>query len=72
MCIRDRRYTDDMLNNLQSIISYSFDDTKNRYENLMKALNQNLEIVTANRAELKPQIDSEEPEIKEETSSEEE
>ena len=48
------RYTDDMLANVESIISHCMEGTAFRYEELMKGLNNCYETVKANRAELNP------------------
>ena len=49
-----RQYTDDMLANVENIISQSIEGTAFRYEQLMSGLNNCYEIVKANRAELNP------------------
>lgn len=48
------RYTDEMLANLQMLIEHSLESAKAKYESLITALTKDLEIVTANRAELLP------------------
>ncbi len=48
------QYTDDILKNLEDVISHSIDTTKARYDNLVHTLTGFLDIVTANRAELSP------------------
>ncbi len=49
------QYTDDMLANLQGIISHSINTSTAKYENLMKSLQDCYDIVNANRIELAPQ-----------------
>lgn len=56
-------YTDEMLKNLEAILTGSIEGSKARYENLIGGLNQSLQVVLANRAELMPQT---EPELSEE------
>ncbi len=56
-------YTDELLKNLEAILSASIEGSKARYENLIGGLNQSLQVVLANRAELMPQA---EPELAEE------
>lgn len=54
------QYTDDILANLQNIITHTMENITVRYENFMKSLNTSLEVVTANRNELYPQEEQEE------------
>ena len=49
-----RQYTDDMLANVENIISQSMEGASFRYEQLITGLNNCYEIVKANRAELNP------------------
>lgn len=56
------QYTDDILANLQNIITHTMENVSMKYDNFMKSLNTSLEVVTANRNELVPQ---EEPEASE-------
>ncbi len=49
------QYTDDILANLENIISYSIKNANEKHEAYMKALNTSLEVVIANRKELQPQ-----------------
>lgn len=49
------QYTDDILANLQNIITHTMENVTMKYDNFMKSLNTSLEIVTANRNELAPQ-----------------
>lgn len=58
-------YTDELLKNTEEIISHAMDSSKARYENLMNSLQECMNIVTANRAELVP------PETMEESGEEE-
>lgn len=48
------QYTDDMLKNLEEVLSHSIDTTKARYDNLTHTLQGFLDVVTANRMELSP------------------
>ena len=52
-------YTDELLKNLEAILTGAIDGSKARYENLITGLNNSLQIVLANRAELMPQADPE-------------
>ncbi len=58
-------YTDELLKNLEAILSGAIEGSKARYENLITGLNSSLQVVLANRAELMPQtepeLSSEEP-----------
>lgn len=53
------QYTDDMLASLQNIVSHSMGSLSSKYEGLLGALQNSLDVVSANRAEL---TRSEEPE----------
>lgn len=57
------QYTDDLLANLQNIITHTMENITVRYENFMKSLNTSLEVVTANRNELYPQEEQEETSV---------
>lgn len=48
------QYTDDILGNVENIISHAIDTAASRYDNLVTSLNQCNEIVRANRTELQP------------------
>lgn len=48
-------YTDDLLKNLEDIISNSIETSRARTENLVNSLQEYLNVITANRAELLPQ-----------------
>lgn len=48
------QYTDDMLANVENIISHSMDISAAKYESLLNSLTDCYNIVTANRAELYP------------------
>lgn len=48
-------YTDDMLKNMEDVISHSIETSKARTENLVSSLQGYLDIISANRAELVPQ-----------------
>ena len=52
-------YTDDMLGNLQNIISHSIDTANAKYQNLLKSLQNSYDIVSANREELNASPESE-------------
>ncbi len=52
-------YTDELLKNLEAILSGAIEGSKARYENLITGLNSSLQVVLANRAELMPQADPE-------------
>jgi hypothetical protein len=54
------QYTDDMLANLQGIISHTMNTHSAKFENLMKSLQDCYDIVNANRVELAPQEEVEE------------
>lgn len=58
------QYTDDILANLQNIITHTMENITIKYDSFMKSLNTSLEVVTANRNELAPQ---EEPSAEEST-----
>ena len=64
-------YTDDMLKNLEDVLSHSIDTSKARYDSLIHSLQGFLDIVTANRAELHPEEEAESEETKEKETSEE-
>lgn len=49
------QYTDDVLANLENIITHTMENVTLKYESLMKSLNTSLEVVMANRNELYPQ-----------------
>lgn len=49
------QYTDDVLANLENIITHTMENVTIKYESLMKSLNTSLEVVVANRNELYPQ-----------------
>ncbi len=48
------QYTDDILKNLEEVLTNSIDTTKARYDNLSNTLQGFLDVVTANRMELTP------------------
>ncbi len=48
------QYTDEILANLQNIITHTMENITIKYESFMKSLNNSLEIVIANRNELVP------------------
>ena len=52
-------YTDELLKNLEAILTGAIEGSKARYENLIAGLNSSLQIVLANRAELMPQTEPE-------------
>ncbi len=51
------QYTDDVLANLQNIITHTMENVTIKYDNFMKSLNQSLDVVVANRSELYPSDD---------------
>lgn len=61
------QYTDDILANLQNIITHTMENVSMKYDNFMKSLNTSLEVVTANRNELVPQEEPEASENRENT-----
>lgn len=52
-------YTDELLKNLEAILTGSIEGAKARYDNLLAGLNSCLQVVLANRAELMPQAEPE-------------
>ena len=52
-------YTDELLKNLEAILTGAIEGSKARYENLIAGLNSSLQVVLANRAELMPQTEPE-------------
>lgn len=52
-------YTDELLKNLEAILSSAIEGSRARYENLIAGLNSSLQVVLANRAELMPQTEPE-------------
>lgn len=54
------QYTDDILGNLQNIITHSMDNITDKYNSYMKSLQTSLDVVVANRNELNP---PEEPDL---------
>lgn len=61
------QYTDDVLANLQNIITHTMENVTIKYDNFMKSLNTSLDVVTANRQELNPPQD--EPEAQQDESA---
>lgn len=57
------QYTDDMLANMQGIISHAMNTSSAKFDNLMKSLQDSYDIVNANRVELAPQEDTQEEEL---------
>ena len=49
------QYTDESLANIQEILSHAVEVSQARYENLIVSLEQSLQVVNANRAELHPE-----------------
>lgn len=47
-------YTDDQLAGIEDILSHSIETANNRYESLLRSLNEMLEVVSANRTQLYP------------------
>lgn len=60
------QYTDDMLANLQGIISHTINTSTAKYDNFMKSLQDSYDIVNANRVELAPQEEETQEEQEEE------
>lgn len=58
------QYTDDILANLQNIITHTMENITIKYDSFMKSLNTSLEVVIANRNELVP---AQEEEVQEQT-----
>lgn len=54
------QYTDDILANLQNIITHTMENVTMKYESFMKSLNTSLDVVVANRNELSPQEEPDE------------
>lgn len=54
------QYTDDILGNLQNIITHSMENITDKYNSYMKSLQTSLDVVVANRNELNP---PEEPDL---------
>lgn len=52
------QYTDEILANLQNIITHTMENVSMKYESFMKSMNTSLEVVIANRNELAPQEDA--------------
>ncbi len=48
------QYTDDILADLQNIITHTMENVTARYDSFMKAFNQSLDVIVANRKELAP------------------
>lgn len=53
------QYTDDILKNVEDIITHAIDISKARYDSLHNSLQSSLDVITANRAELLPPEESE-------------
>lgn len=51
------QYTDELLSEVQKVLTSTIDDLTNRYEAVMKSMNAMLNVVTANRRELNPEAD---------------
>ncbi len=65
------QYTDDILANLQNIITHTMENVTIKYDGFMKSLNTSLEVVTANRNELYPQEETQTLEMETEDNMEE-
>ena len=50
-------YTDNLLGNLENIVTHAIDTSKAKYDSLISSLQNCQEIVLANRAELKPEAE---------------
>lgn len=55
-------YTNDMLGEIERVLSYTYTETKSKVEGMLNALEQNLEIVKENRRELNEDITPEQKE----------
>lgn len=66
------QYTDDILANLQNIITHTMENVTIKYDNFMKALDTSLQVVTENRNELSDQDETEETEENSETENDNE
>ena len=49
-------YTDEMLENLEKIMTHSIDSAGQKYQNFVNSIQSCLDIVTRNRSELSPQV----------------
>lgn len=66
------QYTDDMLANLQGVITHTINTSTAKYDNLLKSLQDCYDVVNANRVELAPSEEEEEQqEIQEDVMEEE-
>ena len=68
-------YTDEMLENLEKIMTHSIESAGQKYNNYIKSIQSCLDIVTQNRAELSPQVapsSYKAPEVEEEDETEDE
>lgn len=64
------QYTDDMLANLQGIISHTINSSTAKFDNFMKSLQDSYDVINANRVELAPP-EEESEEIQEEITEQE-
>ncbi len=51
------RYTDEMLDNLEKIMSHTIDSAGTKYNNFINSIQSCYDIVTKNRSELSPQVE---------------
>lgn len=58
------QYTDEILANIQNLLTYSSEQFQSKFDTFMTSVNKSLDIVVANREELRPE--EEEPETAEE------
>ncbi|MBE5938972.1 MAG: ATPase [Lachnospiraceae bacterium] len=49
------QYTDEILANVQNLLSYSAENFQTKFDSFMASVNKSLEIVVANREELRPE-----------------
>ncbi len=61
------QYTDEILANVQNLLTYSSEQFQSKFDTFMSSVNKSLDIVVANREELRP-VEEEEPEGTDETS----
>lgn len=59
------QYTDDILANIQNLLTYSVENFQTRYDSFISSVNKSLEIVVANREELRPAEENQPAENKE-------
>ena len=60
------QYTDDMLNNLQTILNRSMDEAQGRFNAFMQSMQSNYDVISSNREELAGSLVSPDQEFTEE------